>query len=164
MKVSIIYVSQTGNTEAAAEYIEEGILEKYPFVQVKRMDISEDEVDVEFLQNSDAVIFGSPVYFTSMSWELKRWFDNSFRIDLEGRLGAAFVTAQSPAGGTDTALMEMIRHMLAKGMLVSAGKSGRFQIGAIALAQSIDASQKLLETFGASIAERAIQAGGGKGM
>ena len=74
MKVSIIYVSQTGNTEAAAEYIEEGILEKYPFVQVKRMDISEDEVDVEFLQNSDAVIFGSPVYFTSMSWELKRWF------------------------------------------------------------------------------------------
>ena len=164
MKVSIIYVSQTGNTEAAAEYIEDGILEKYPFVQVKRMDISEDEVDVEFLQNSDAVIFGSPLYFTSMSWELKRWFDNSFRIDLEGRLGAAFVTAQSPAGGTDTALMEMIRHMLAKGMLVSAGKSGRFQIGAIALAQSIDASQKLLETFGASIAERAIQAGGGKGM
>ena len=164
MKVSIIYVSQTGNTEAAAEYIEDGILEKYPFIQVKRMDISEDEVDVEFLQNSDAVIFGSPVYFTSMSWELKRWFDNSFRIDLEGRLGAAFVTAQSPAGGTDTALMEMIRHMLAKGMLVSAGKSGRFQIGAIALAQSIDASQKLLETFGASIAERAIQAGGGKGM
>ena len=128
------------------------------------MDISEDEVDVEFLQTSDAVIFGSPVYFTSMSWELKRWFDNSFRIDLEGRLGAAFVTAQSPAGGTDTALMEMIRHMLAKGMLVSAGKSGRFQIGAIALAQSIDASQKSLETFGASIAERAIQAGGGKGM
>ena len=164
MKVSIIYVSQTGNTEAAAEYIEDGILEKYPFIQVKRMDISEDEVDVEFLQNSDAVIFGSPVYFTSMSWELKRWFDNSFRIDLEGRLGAAFVTAQSPAGGTDTALMEMIRHMLAKGMLVSAGKSGRFQIGAIALAQSIDASQKSLETFGASIAERAIQAGGGKGM
>ncbi|HJD12496.1 MAG TPA: NAD(P)H-dependent oxidoreductase [Candidatus Ruminococcus avistercoris] len=49
------------------------------------MDISEDEVDVEFLQTSDAVIFGSPVYFTSMSWELKRWFDNSFRIDLEGR-------------------------------------------------------------------------------
>ena len=164
MKVSIIYVSQTDNTEAAAEYIEDGILEKYPFIQVKRMDISEDEVDVEFLQTSDAVIFGSPVYFTSMSWELKRWFDNSFRIDLEGRLGAAFVTAQSPAGGTDTALMEMIRHMLAKGMLVSAGKSGRFQIGAIALAQSIDASQKSLETFGASIAERAIQAGGGKGM
>ena len=164
MKVSIIYVSQTGNTEAEAEYIEEGILEKYPFIQVKRMDISEDEVDVEFLQTSDAVIFGSPVYFTSMSWELKRWFDNSFRIDLEGRLGAAFVTAQSPVGGTDTALMEMIRHMLAKGMLVFSGKSGRFQIGAVALAQSIDASQKSLETFGVSIAERAIQAGGGKGM
>ena len=164
MKVSIIYVSQTGNTEAAAEYIEEGILEKYPFIQVKRMDISEDEVDVEFLQTSDAVIFGSPVYFTSMSWELKRWFDNSFRIDLEGRLGAAFVTAQSPVGGTDTALMEMIRHMLAKGMLVFSVKSGRFQIVAVAFAQSIDASQKSLAPFGASIAEKAIQSGGIKGM
>ena len=79
-------------------------------------------------------------------------------------MGAAFVTAQSPVGGTDTALMEMIRHMLAQGMLVFSGKSGRFQIGAVALAQNIDASQKTLAAFGASIAEKAIQSGGIKGM
>lgn len=67
MKISILYVSQTGNTEAAAEYIQDGILAKYPFIQVKLMDIRENEVDAKFLEESEAVIFGSPVYFTSMS-------------------------------------------------------------------------------------------------
>lgn len=121
MKISIVYVSQTGNTEAAAEYIQDGILAKYPFIQVKLMDIRENEVDMEFLEQSDAVIFGTPVYFTSMSWELKKWFDHSFKVNLSGKLGAAFVTAQSPAGGTDTAIMEILRHMLLKRMLVFSG-------------------------------------------
>lgn len=121
MKISILYVSQTGNTEAAAEYIQDGILAKYPFIQVKLMDIRENEVDAKFLEESEAVIFGSPVYFTSMSWELKKWFDQSFRISLEGKLGAVFVTAQSASGGTDTAIMEILRHMLLKGMLVFSG-------------------------------------------
>ncbi|MGI6005969.1 MAG: flavodoxin family protein [Ruminococcus sp.] len=157
MKISIIYVSQTGNTEAAADFIEDGILSRYPFIQVKKMDIGENEVDLEFLEASDAVIFGSPVYFTSMSWELKRWFDNSFRIPLSDKLGAAFVTAQSPTGGTDTALMEIIRHMLAKGMLVCSGKNGMFQIGAVGLAKNLEDSEKAFEDFGISIAEKVIQ-------
>lgn len=53
MKISILYVSQTGNTEAAAEYIQDGILAKYPFIQVKLMDIRENEVDAKFLEESD---------------------------------------------------------------------------------------------------------------
>lgn len=72
MKISIVYVSQTGITLTAAEYIQDGILEKYPFIQVKLMDIRENDVDIPFLDQSDAVIFGTPVYFTSMSWELKK--------------------------------------------------------------------------------------------
>ena len=53
MKISIIYASQTGNTEAAAEYIMDGILEKSPFMQVKMMDVTEDEVDLDFLEQRD---------------------------------------------------------------------------------------------------------------
>lgn len=85
------------------------------------MDIWENETDLGFLEQSDAVIFGTPVYFTSLSWELKRWFDNSSRISLKGKLGSAFVTAKSPGGGVDTTIMEMARHMLLKGMLVFSG-------------------------------------------
>lgn len=96
-----------------------------------------------------------------MSWELKRWFDNSFRVNLQGKLGAAFVTAQSLTGGTDTAIMEMIRHMLVKGMLVYSGMSGKnrnhFQIGAMGMGKNLEASREELEAFGADVAEKTIE-------
>lgn len=41
MKISVVYVSRSGNTETAAEFIVDGILAKYPFIQVKQMDIQE---------------------------------------------------------------------------------------------------------------------------
>lgn len=161
MKISIVFVSQTGNTEAAAEYIQDGILGKYPFIQVKLMDIRENEVDPVFLEQIDAVIFGTPVYFTSMSWELKKWFDHSFKVDLSGKLGAAFVTAQSPAGGTDTAIMEILRHMLLKGMLVFSGTGKKtahnFQIGAVGLARSLEQCSEQLEEFGECVAQTAME-------
>ena len=159
MKISIIYVSQTGNTEAAAEYIQDGILAKYPFVQVKLMDIREDGVDMGFLEQSDAVIFGTPVYFTSMSWELKKWFDHSFKVDLRGKLGAVFVTAQSPIGGTDTAIMETMRHMLLKGMLVFSGTGAghNFQIGAVGMARDMEASTEQFEDFGECVVQTALE-------
>lgn len=161
MKISIVYVSQTGNTETAAEYIQDGILAKYPFIQVKLMDIRGDEADMEFLEQSEAVIFGSPVYFSSMSWELKKWFDHSFRIKLNGKLGAVFVTAQSPIGGTDTAIMEMLRHMLIKGMLVFTGTgdktANKFQIGAVGMAKDIDGSAEQFEVFGECVAQKAME-------
>lgn len=161
MKISIIYVSQTGNTEMAAEYIQDGILAKYPFVQVKMMDIRENEVDPDFISQSDAVIFGTPVYFTGMSWELKRWFDQSFKINLNGKLGAAFVTAQSPAGGTDTAIMDVLRHMLLKGMLVFSGTGtradARFQMGAVGVANQLDKCAGQFEAFGENVAQTAIR-------
>ena len=161
MKISIIYMSQSGNTEAAAEYIEDGILAKYPFIQVKLMNVRENETDVDFLTQSEAVIFGTPVYFSSMSWELKKWFDQSFRIDLHGKLGAAFVTAQSPTGGVDTAVMEILRHMLVKGMLVFSGtgqdQEHKFQIGAVGIGQDIECSAKQFEKFGECVAQTAIK-------
>lgn len=158
MRISIIYASQGGNTEFAADCIKDGILAKCSFAEVKTMDVSEDEVDLDFLAHSDAVIFGSPVYFTSMSWVLKKWFDQSFKIDLTGKIGAAFVTAQSPTGGADTAIMEIVRHMLVKGMLVCSGaeKGQAFQIGAVGLASMMNQSENLFRAFGASVAEKAV--------
>lgn len=161
MKISVIYVSQTGHTDEAAEYIQDGILAKYPFVQVKLMNLREEEPDLEFLAQSQAVIFGTPVYFSSMSWELKKWFDHSFRINLKGKLGAAFVTAQSPTGGVDTAIMEVLRHMLVKGMLIFSGAgegaAHKFQIGAVGLGKEIEKSAGEFEEFGESVAQMAIK-------
>ena len=160
MKISIIYASQTGNTEAAAEYIMDGILEKSPFMQVKMMDVTEDEVDLDFLETRYLRVFGSPVYFTGMSWELKKWFDQSFRIKLNGKLGTVFVTANSLSGGTDTAIMDIIRHMLVKGMFVFSGEGSRslgaFQIGAAVQAKELDKYEDQLEALGANVAEAVV--------
>ncbi len=161
MKISIIYVSQTGNTEEAAECIQDGILAKHPFIQVKTMNIRENEVDMEFLSESETILFGTPVYFSSMSWELKRWFDHSFRIDLNGKLGAAFVTAQSPTGGVDTAIMEILRHMLVKGMLIFSGAGQnpghKFQIGAVGVGKDIGQAAGQFEDFGECVAQTAVK-------
>lgn len=54
MKISIICVSQSGNTEGVAEYISDGILAKFPFIEVRLMSIWDNEVDSVFLQQSDA--------------------------------------------------------------------------------------------------------------
>lgn len=159
MKISIIYVSQTGHTDEAVKYIQDGILAKYPFIQVKLMNIRENEPDLDFLAESEAVIFGSPVYFSSMSWELKKWFDHSFRIDLSGKLGAAFVTAQSPTGGVDTAIMEILRHMLLKGMFIFSGTGAghTFQIGAVGIAKDMETSAEQFEAFGENVAQNALK-------
>lgn len=160
MKISIVYVSLGGNTEVAAEYIEEGILARFPFVQVKLMSIRDEEVDYEFLQESDAVIFGTPVYCAGVSWELKKWFDFNVRLDLSGKIGAAFVTAQSPIGGADTAIMDIVRNMLLKRMLVFSGTGNntinKFQLGAVGIAETLDKDAEQFRVFGENIVEKVI--------
>lgn len=160
MKISIIYVSQGGNTEVAAEYIEEGILKRFPFAQVNLMSIRDDEVDYEFLQQSEAVIFGTPVYCAGMSWELKKWFDSNVRFDLSGKLGAVFVTAQFPIGGVDTAIMDVVRNMMLKRMLVfsGAGKNttNKFQLGAVGIVETMNKDAEQFQVFGENIAEKVI--------
>ena len=161
MKISILYISQTGNTDTAADYIVDGILANYPFIQVKPMNIHRNELDLDFVRQSDAVIFGSPVYLAGMSWELKRWFDQTVRLDLSGKLGAAFVTANDPAGGTDTAVMEILRNMILKGMLVFSGTgpkgAHKFQAGAVGIASRLDDDAERFEAFGAGVAEMAVR-------
>lgn len=160
MKISIVYVSQSGNTEVAAEYIEEGILERFPFVQVKLMSIRDDKVDYEFLKQSEAVIFGTPVYCAGMSWELKRWFDSNVGLDLSGKLGAVFVTAQSPIGGVDLAIMDIVRNMMLKKMLVFSGAGKRttnkFQLGAVGIVETLDKDAEQFQIFGENIIEKVI--------
>lgn len=160
MKISIVYVSLGGNTEVVAEYIEEGILARFPFVQVKLMSIRDDEVDYEFLRESDAVIFGTPVYCAGVSWEMKKWFDSNVRLDLSGKIGAAFVTAQSPIGGTDTAIMDIVRNMLLKRMLVFSGAgnktTNKFQLGAVGIAETLDKDAEQFRVFGENIVEKIV--------
>ena len=118
MKVSIIYSSRTGKTERVAKLIEEGV-KRVEGIEVKSMNL--DKLDKDFINDSDGIIFGTPTYYANISWEMKKWIDESNEYNLEGKLGAAFATANSIAGGADVALLTIINHLMVKGMMVYSG-------------------------------------------
>lgn len=72
MKIAILYVSITGNTEKAAGYIQEGICEAGG-IDVRLMNLAREEtLDLDFIKDSRAVIFGTPTYVANISWQIKK--------------------------------------------------------------------------------------------
>ena len=64
MKISIVYVSKSGNTEKAGEMVRDGILSVNPDTEVRLMNIiDEANLDKEFIGQSSSVIFGTPTFW-----------------------------------------------------------------------------------------------------
>lgn len=118
MKISILYSTRTGKTEKVAQLIAEGA-KRVEGIEVKLMNLN--NLDKDFINDSDGIIFGTPTYYANISWEMKKWIDESNEYNLEGKLGAAFSTANSIAGGADVALLTIINHLMVKGMMVYSG-------------------------------------------
>ena len=74
MKISIVYSSRTGKTERVAKLIEDGV-KRVEGIEVKSMSL--ENIDKEFVNDSDGIIFGTPTYYANISWELKKWIDES---------------------------------------------------------------------------------------
>lgn len=120
MKISVIYFSNTGNTENAAEMVASG-LRSVKDTEVQLFELSEEaEWDKEFIKESRAVIFGTPTYYANMCWQMKQWLDTrGITYQLAGKLGSAFATENSPnGGGAELAIMTLYNHLLVYGMLV----------------------------------------------
>lgn len=158
MKVAVIYHSNSGNTERVAELIGEG-LKKAGNIEVKLMKI--DEVDYEFVKESKAVIFGTATYYANISWQMKKWFDESRGCNLEGKIGAAFATEDYLGGGADTALMTLIGHMMVKGMLVYSGGSALGQpyihMGIVTIKDGDENQKDRAKIFGERIGKKALE-------
>ena len=74
-KVLIVYHSQSGNTEAAAQAVAEGVRS---VEGVEPMVKKAPEAGADDLTSCDAVCFGSPDYFSYMAGMLKDFFDRTF--------------------------------------------------------------------------------------
>lgn len=119
MKISVIYYSETGNTERMAELIEKGC-QSVAGIEVMRMSVA--EIDDEFVEHSKAIIFGSPTHGASCSWQLKKCIQELDRDATTGKLGAVFVSQNWPGGGgASFAEMVIIAILLVRGMLVYSG-------------------------------------------
>jgi NAD(P)H dehydrogenase (quinone) len=161
MKVAVLFVSVTGNTEKMAEYIKEGLCSAGN-IEVKLMNLAgEEPLDTDFVNASRAVILGTPTYVANMSWQMKKWFDTNWDCKLAGKLGAAFATANCLHGGADIAILDVINHMLVKGMLAysSGVEYGRpfIHLGPVALRDELEEKKDLFVLFGKRIAAKATE-------
>ncbi|MGD9679001.1 MAG: flavodoxin family protein [Vulcanibacillus sp.] len=159
MKLTILYHSKTGNTKGIAEIIAEGARDAGE-VEVRCMSI--DNVDYDYINNSDAVIFGCPTYYANLSWQIKKWFDeDSKACKLGGKLGAAFATENTIGGGADFALLTLAGHMLVKGMLIYSGGTAEghpiTHYGIVCIKNGDEEQKKRARIFGKRIAMKAIE-------
>ena len=118
MKIAIIYHSETGNTQKMAELVRRGCL-TIRGVEAKCMPV--DDVDETYLGEAKAIIFGSPTYEGSCSWQMKRYLDGGPK-GLAGKLGGVFASQNWPGGGgASFAEITMIAALLVLGMIIYAG-------------------------------------------
>ncbi len=118
MKVAIVYHSETGNTQKMAELVNQGCL-TVPGVEAKCMPV--DGVDESYVTEAKAIIFGSPTYEGSCSWQMKKYLDTGPE-GLAGKLAGVFASQNWPGGGgASFAEMTMVAALLVHGMIVYSG-------------------------------------------
>lgn len=119
MKIYVVYDSEIGHTEALAKAVAEGaqvgtgtdVLLRH----VRAADIRE-------LTDVDAIIWGCPGHFGTISSDLKQWIDKLGYLwaqgALVGKVGAAFCTTATVHGGIEMTLWNLITPMLHNGMII----------------------------------------------
>jgi multimeric flavodoxin WrbA len=78
---------------------------------------------------ADAIVFGSPVYWSNVTGRLKDFIDRSRPLHLVhnalgGKVGAAVVHAGLRNGGQELALSVLHAYMIGQGMIVACDRSG----------------------------------------
>ncbi len=125
VKVLVAYHSLTGNTERMAEAVVDGAKSVAGTeVVLKRV----GQVTADDLFSSDAVVVGSPVYWSNMSGEVKTFFDNwQFKFGvfpefkMRNKVGAAFATGGQVSAGKEVTMLTILAAMLGNQMIVVSG-------------------------------------------
>jgi len=125
VKVLVTYHSLSGNTERMAEAVADGAKAvSGTEVVLKRV----GQVTADDLFSSDAVVVGSPVYWSNMSGEVKTFFDHwQFKFGvfpefkMKNKVGAAFATGGQISGGKEMTMLTVLAAMLGNQMIVVSG-------------------------------------------
>jgi NAD(P)H dehydrogenase (quinone) len=123
--VLIAYHSATGHTEKMAQGVAAGAKgTPGTTVVLKRV----GEVTGDDLFAADAVVVGSPVYWSNMSGDVKKFFDDwqlKFGVfpefKMRNKVGAAFATGGQVASGKEVTMLTILAAMLGNQMIVVSG-------------------------------------------
>ena len=125
VKILVTYHSLSGNTERMAEAVAAGAkLVSDTQIVLKRV----GQVTADDLFSADAVVVGSPVYWSNMSGEVKTFFDNwQFKFGvfpefkMKNKVGAAFTTGGQISSGKEITMLTILAAMLGNQMIVVSG-------------------------------------------
>lgn len=120
--VLVAYYSMTGNTEQMAQGVAAGARTiEGTVVVTKRV----EQVTADDLFAADAVIVGSPVYWSNMAGPVKTFFDNwqlKFGVypdfKMRNKVGAAFAVGGQVSSGKEVAMLTILAAMLGNQMVV----------------------------------------------
>ena len=119
-KFSIIYHSRSHSVEKIASEIATGI-KSTGDCQTNLILCSEAQSKIDEINDSHAIIFGSPTYFGSVSSEMKNFFDSTGDVFInkkwKDKVAAAFTHSGSLSGDKLMTLMQMMIFAMQNGMI-----------------------------------------------
>lgn len=142
--VLVTYYSRSGNTKKMAELVYQGLTAR----GIKADLIPVQELQIDSLPGYDGFIVGSPNYFGTMAWPIKKFIDESIKYytKLEGKAAAAFTSEGIIGGGGDTVLLDILKSFLIHGCVVQ-GLTGIGHFGPVAIGAPDDRIEKEVEIF-----------------
>ena len=125
INVLVAYHSLSGHTERMAEAVAAGARSvPQTHVVLKRV----AKVTAEELFAADAIVLGSPVYWSNMAGEVKSFIDDwQFKFGvfpefkLRNKVGAAFATGGQVSSGKELTMISLLAAMLGNQMIVVSG-------------------------------------------
>jgi NAD(P)H dehydrogenase (quinone) len=103
-KISIVFHSGYGHTKRVAEHIRLGVLAEGADAAMVAIDADGNvpESAWEALKTADGIIFGSPTYMGSVSWQFKKFADASskpwYSMEWKGKIAAGFTNSATLNG------------------------------------------------------------------
>ena len=144
----IFYFLRSGTTEKMGKIISKGVADEGIAVDLKKV----ASVSAGDLVKYEAIVIGSPTYYGTMSYEIKKLIDESvkFHGKLEGKVGGAFASSANVAGGNETTIMDMIDALLIHGCIIQGDPRGD-HYGPVAVGSVDERANKECLRFGARI-------------
>ncbi len=160
VQILVSYSSRSGNTEKLARAVARGAEQAGARVVCKRA----SDTTKEDLLAADGIVLGSPVYFGTVTAEMKDLIDRSVgaRRKLRNKVGAAFTTGGHHTGGKETTLLSMLMAFLIHEMVVVGDPietGGHYGVACLGAPSADD--ERAGELLGARVADVARRLGAG---
>lgn len=150
MKVLVVYFSKTGVTAQMAQAIGKALKEEKVHVDV----LPVEKVKADDLANYKGIIVGSPTYYGTLAWQLKKLLDESVALHgrLDNRVGGAFASSANLAGGNETTLFSILQALLIHGMIIQGDCDGD-HYGPVSLGDDMDVAERKCRRFAQRFAQ-----------